>query len=39
VPFDVKMNEYLKEMTDLLNKENELNEKIKDVFKSLGWKI
>jgi type I restriction enzyme M protein len=39
VPFDVKMKEYLKEMTDLLNKENELNEKIKDVFKSLGWKI
>ncbi len=39
VPFDVKMNEYLKEMTDLLNKENELNEKIKNVFKSLGWKI
>ena len=39
VPFDVKMNEYLKEMTDLLNKENELNEKVKNVFKSLGWKI
>jgi type I restriction enzyme M protein len=39
VPFDVKMNEYLKEMTDLLNKENELNEKIKNIFKSLGWKI
>jgi len=33
------MKEYSKEMAELLNKETELTEKVKEVFRSLGWKI
>jgi len=39
VPFEEKMKEYSKEMAELLNKEVELTNKIKEVFKSLGWKM
>jgi len=39
IPFEEKMAGYSREMTELLNKEFELTEKIKEVFKSLGWKI
>jgi type I restriction enzyme M protein len=38
-PFEEKMKEYSKEMAELLNKETELTEKVKEVFRSLGWKI
>jgi len=33
------MSQYSKEMADLLNQEAELTDKIKEVFKSLGWKL
>ena len=33
------MEEYSKEMAELLSKEAELTAKIKEVFKSLGWEI
>jgi len=39
VPFEEKMKEYSKEMAELLNKEAELTERIKEVFRSLGWGI
>jgi len=39
IPFEEKMAEYSREIAELLNKETELNEKVKQVFKSLGWKI
>jgi len=39
IPFEEKMKEYSRELSELLKKEVELTEKIKEVFKSLGWKI
>ena len=39
MPFEEKIKEYSIEMSELLNKEVELTNKIKEVFKSLGWKI
>ena len=39
IPFEEKIKEYSIEMSELLNKEVELTNKIKEVFKSLGWKI
>jgi len=38
-PFEEKMSQYSKEMAYLLNQEAELTDKIKEVFKSLGWKL
>ena len=37
--FEEKLAEYSKEMVELLNKEIELTDRIKEVFKSLGWEI
>ena len=39
VPFEEKMSEYSKELSELLSKEDELTAKIKEVFESLGWKL
>jgi type I restriction enzyme M protein len=39
IPFDEKMNAYSKEFSDLLNKEEELNENIKEVLKALKFKV
>jgi len=39
IPFEEKMAEYSKEMAELLSKESELTDKIKEVFKDLGWGI
>jgi len=39
MPFEEKIKEYSIEMSELLNKEVELTNKIKEVFKSLGWEI
>jgi type I restriction enzyme M protein len=38
-PFEEKMKEYSKEMKELLKEEAELTVRVKEVFKSLGWKI
>jgi len=38
-PFEEKMKEYSRELSDLMRKEIELTNKIKEVFKSLGWEI
>jgi len=37
--FEEKMKEYSRELSDLIRKEIELTNKIKEVFKSLGWEI
>lgn len=39
VPFEEKMSEYSKELSELLSKEDELTAKIREVFESLGWKL
>jgi type I restriction enzyme M protein len=39
IPFEEKMSQYSKELSELLRKEAELTEKIKEVFKSLGWEV
>jgi len=39
IPFEEKMKEYSKELSELLKKEVELTEKVKEVFKSLGWEV
>jgi len=39
IPFEEKMKDYSKEMSELLSKEAELTTRIKEVFKSLGWKL
>jgi hypothetical protein len=33
------MSQYSKELSELLRKEAELTEKIRQVFKSLGWEV
>jgi len=38
-PFEEKMKRYSEELSKLLKEEEELNYKIKEVFKALGWKI
>jgi len=39
IPFEEKMAEYSKEVSELLRQEVELTEKVKEVFESLGWEI
>ncbi|NAZ29792.1 MAG: N-6 DNA methylase [Caldimicrobium sp.] len=39
ISFEEKMSQYAKELSELLRKEAELTEKIKEVFKSLGWEV
>jgi type I restriction enzyme M protein len=39
VSFEEKMSQYSKELSELLRKEAELTEKIRVVFKSLGWEV
>jgi len=39
IPFEEKMKEYSRELSELLKKEVELTEKVKEVFKSLGWEV
>ena len=39
VPFEEKMKEYSSELSKLLEEEKELTEKVKEVFKALGWKV
>jgi len=39
ISFEEKMSQYSKELSELLRKEAELNEKIREVFKSLGWEV
>jgi type I restriction enzyme M protein len=39
IPFEEKMSQYSKELSELLRKEAELTEKIREVFKSLGWEV
>jgi len=39
VSFEEKMSQYSKELSELLRKEAELTEKIREVFKSLGWEV
>ena len=39
VPFEEKMKEYSRELSKLLEEEKELTEKVKEVFKALGWKV
>jgi len=39
IPFEEKMAEYSKEVSELLRQEVELMEKVKKVFESLGWEI
>jgi len=39
IPFEEKMAECSKELSELLRKESELTDKVKEVFKGLGWKI
>jgi len=38
-PFEEKMKEYSRKLSELLNKERELTEKVKEVFKALGFEI
>ncbi|MCS7202984.1 MAG: N-6 DNA methylase [Thermodesulfovibrio sp.] len=38
-PFEEKMKAYSEELSELLIQERELNQKIVEVFKALGWKI
>ena len=38
-PLEEKMKKYSEELSELLKREEELNYKIREVFKSLGWKI
>ena len=39
IPFEKKMEEYSQELRELLKEEEELNRRIKDVFKTLGWEV
>ena len=39
IPFEKKMEEYSRELSKLLSKEKELTDRVKDVFKALGWKV
>ncbi len=39
ISFEEKMSQYSKELSELLRKEAELTEKIREVFKSLGWEV
>ncbi len=39
IPFEKKMEEYSKELGKLFEQEKELTEKVKEVFKALGWKV
>ena len=39
VSFEEKMSQYSKELSESLRKEAELTEKIREVFKSLGWDV
>ena len=36
-PFEEKMKKYSKELSELLKQETELTQKVKEVFKALGW--
>jgi len=38
-PFEKKMKTYSEELSKLLKEEKELTEKVKEVFKALGWEI
>jgi len=39
IPFEEKMKEYSKELSKLFKEEEELTEKIKEVFKALGFEV
>lgn len=39
IPFEEKMKEYSKELSKLFEEEKELTEKIKEVFKALGFEV
>ncbi|MEO0238491.1 MAG: class I SAM-dependent DNA methyltransferase [candidate division WOR-3 bacterium] len=39
ISFEEKMSQYSKELSELLRKEAELTEKIREVFKNLGWEV
>jgi len=38
-PFEEKMKTYSEELSKLLKEEEELTNKIKEVFKALGWRV
>jgi type I restriction system adenine methylase (hsdM) len=38
-PFEEKMKRYSEELSELLKREEELNYKIREVFKALGWEV
>jgi len=39
IPFEVKMSEYAKELSELFKQEKKLTDKVKEIFKGLGWEI
>jgi type I restriction enzyme M protein len=38
-PFEEKMKQYSEELSELLKREEELNYKVREVFKALGWEV
>jgi type I restriction enzyme M protein len=38
-PFEEKMKTYSKELSELLKQEKELTQKVKEVFRALGWEV
>jgi len=38
-PFEEKMKKYSEELSELLKREEELNYKVREVFKALGWEV